>query len=148
MESNVYQDKARSFAKLGGTSFAYAACGLVEEIGELFEKLDFKDDGSLEAASVKRVIASIVSISKAAGVAAKHIRKDWESLPETTRETLAMPGDNPKDGWSKELGDVCWFVANLCATTGTDLNSVMEANIAKLEDRLGRGVIIGSGDNR
>ena len=48
----------------------------------------------------------------------------------------------------KELGDVCWFVAEICTVLGADLEIVMQMNIAKLEDRKARGVIHGSGDNR
>lgn len=35
----------------------------------------------------------------------------------------------------EELGDVLWFVALACNTLGTDLHSVMAANIHKLEKR-------------
>lgn len=48
----------------------------------------------------------------------------------------------------KELGDVCWFVAELSTLLGIDLETVMEKNIEKLTSRKERGVIGGSGDNR
>lgn len=48
----------------------------------------------------------------------------------------------------KELGDVMWFVAEICTTLGVHLEDVMEKNIEKLTDRKERGVIGGSGDNR
>lgn len=48
----------------------------------------------------------------------------------------------------KELGDVCWFVAELATLLGADLSYVMSANIDKLKSRKERGVIHGSGDNR
>lgn len=48
----------------------------------------------------------------------------------------------------KELGDVCWMVAELCTLLDLDLDDVLEANIAKLTSRRERGVIHGSGDNR
>jgi len=47
-----------------------------------------------------------------------------------------------------ELGDVLWYVAQLCEITGLSMETVMEANIAKLEDRLARNVVSGSGDKR
>ena len=148
MEANEYQKQARSFAKLGGRSFAYAACGLVEEIGELFEKLDFTDDGSAESICVGKVRADMIRLSKKAGKIAKHIRKDWNSLPESTRAALAKPGSNHTEGWANELGDVSWFLAGLCSTLGKRMDGVFRQNIEKLSDRKNRGVIIGSGDNR
>lgn len=48
----------------------------------------------------------------------------------------------------KELGDVCWFVAEVCTVLNISLESVMQANLDKLEDRKKRGVIHGSGDER
>jgi len=47
-----------------------------------------------------------------------------------------------------ELGDVMWYAARLCAELGTTLEDVMQQNHDKLEDRLARNVIKGSGDNR
>ena len=36
---------------------------------------------------------------------------------------------------AKELGDVLWYVAALCAELDLDLGQVMEANVAKLRAR-------------
>lgn len=48
----------------------------------------------------------------------------------------------------KELGDVCWFVAELCTCFGFELEDVMQKNLDKLASRKARGVIHGSGDDR
>ena len=48
----------------------------------------------------------------------------------------------------KELGDVLWYIANLCWETDIDLAQVARENYLKLQDRLTRNVIHGSGDNR
>jgi NTP pyrophosphatase (non-canonical NTP hydrolase) len=48
----------------------------------------------------------------------------------------------------KELGDVCWMVAEVATVYGLKLEDVMRENIAKLTDRKARGVIVGEGDNR
>lgn len=48
----------------------------------------------------------------------------------------------------KELGDVLYYWVRICVMYGLKPSEVMEANIAKLEDRLHRGKISGSGDNR
>ena len=47
-----------------------------------------------------------------------------------------------------ELGDVLWYVAQVCTELGLSLDEVAEHNIEKLYDRLERGKIRGDGDNR
>lgn len=47
-----------------------------------------------------------------------------------------------------ELGDVLWYLTQLCTNLGFTLEEVAEANLDKLFDRLERGVIGGDGDNR
>ncbi len=44
-------------------------------------------------------------------------------------------GDAARESMQKELGDVLWYVAELCSTLGFTLSSVAEANIDKLEQR-------------
>ena len=48
----------------------------------------------------------------------------------------------------KELGDVLWYVANLCSDLEISMEEVAIKNIEKLQDRKERNVIHGSGDNR
>lgn len=47
-----------------------------------------------------------------------------------------------------ELGDVLWYIAAICSDLDLDMSSVANDNIAKLQDRLVRNRIQGSGDNR
>ena len=47
-----------------------------------------------------------------------------------------------------ELGDVLWYVAAITSEIGYQLDDIAQMNIDKLQDRLKRGVIQGSGDNR
>lgn len=49
---------------------------------------------------------------------------------------------------SAELGDVCWYISQLCNTFGLDLEEVLQDNITKLASRAERGKIQGSGDER
>lgn len=53
-----------------------------------------------------------------------------------------------KEAIKKELGDVCWFVAELSTLMGFKLEEVMQHNIDKLTSRKERNVLKGSGDNR
>lgn len=47
-----------------------------------------------------------------------------------------------------EIGDVFWYATRLCDEMGFDAEEVLRRNWAKLEDRMNRGVIKGSGDKR
>lgn len=47
-----------------------------------------------------------------------------------------------------ELGDVLWYLAQVCTELDISLDEVAESNIAKLLDRQARGKIRGDGDNR
>ena len=48
----------------------------------------------------------------------------------------------------KEIGDVLWYVAALCAELGIPMEEVALQNLNKLVDRTERGVLRGNGDNR
>lgn len=47
-----------------------------------------------------------------------------------------------------ELGDVLWYIARIVDELGRDFEDLTEINYTKLESRLQRGVIGGSGDRR
>ena len=49
---------------------------------------------------------------------------------------------------AKELGDVLWCVAAICADMGLTLEDVAQGNLDKLTKRKATGTIQGSGDNR
>lgn len=57
---------------------------------------------------------------------------------------------SPEDRWAiaDEVGDVLWYIAALCEDLGTPMELVARRNIDKLNSRLSRGVLGGSGDNR
>lgn len=64
------------------------------------------------------------------------------------RDNDGVIDEDRKRAIVKELGDVCWFVAELCTCLGVSLEDVMQKNLDKLASRKARGVIHGSGDNR
>lgn len=47
-----------------------------------------------------------------------------------------------------ETSDCMWYITRICVELGITLEELMQINHDKLEDRLARGVIKGSGDNR
>ena len=64
------------------------------------------------------------------------------------RDSNGYISEARKEDIIKELGDVCWFVAEIATVFDVKLSEVMEKNLEKLEDRKKRGVLSGSGDNR
>jgi len=49
---------------------------------------------------------------------------------------------------AKELGDVLWYISRICNALGYEMGHVANMNYNKLNDRMKRNVIQGSGDNR
>jgi len=72
-----------------------------------------------------------------AGKVKKIFRDQGGQISEASRQALQA-----------ELGDVLWYLAQICTELGLALDDVAEANIAKLYDRLERDAIHGDGDQR
>jgi len=49
---------------------------------------------------------------------------------------------------AKEVGDTLWYIASLCTDLGIGMETVAQQNLDKLNSRMARGVLGGSGDNR
>jgi len=64
------------------------------------------------------------------------------------RDKGGVIGETEREALKSELGDVLWYLAQVCTELGLTLDEVAEHNIAKLYDRLERGTIKGDGDNR
>ena len=71
-----------------------------------------------------------------AGKLKKFIRKD-NILMEHLRESMEL-----------ELGDTLWYLVRLCDELNLDLESVMEKNIRKLQNRKKNKTLKGEGDHR
>ena len=56
--------------------------------------------------------------------------------------------DADRQALKKELGDVLWYLAQICTELDLSLQEVAEANLIKLFSRLERGQIRGDGDER
>ena len=54
---------------------------------------------------------------------------------------------NPDD-LADEIGDIMWYISQLCNELGLNLEEIMELNIKKLSDRKKRNKLHGSGDKR
>jgi NTP pyrophosphatase (non-canonical NTP hydrolase) len=64
------------------------------------------------------------------------------------RDNAGVIDEERKKEIVKELGDVLWFVSELCSSLGVSLSEVAQKNLDKLSSRKERGVMHGSGDNR
>lgn len=64
------------------------------------------------------------------------------------RDCNGVIDEERKTAIKKELGDVCWFVAEISTLLDIPLEEVMQGNIDKLASRKERGVLHGSGDAR
>lgn len=53
-----------------------------------------------------------------------------------------------REALKQELGDVLWYLTQICTELGLTLEEVAEANLTKLFSRLARGKIRGDGDIR
>lgn len=58
------------------------------------------------------------------------------------------PGKCYLDEIQKEIGDIMWYIAQICTELGLSMHGVAKQNINKLFSRMQRGEIKGDGDNR
>lgn len=70
------------------------------------------------------------------------------NIAEETGEVVeqCLVGDSKEI--SKEIGDVLWPVVQLATTFELDIDYILSENIIKIEDRIKRNVVKGSGNNR
>ena len=87
------------------------------------------------------VIYPVLGLANEAGEVAGKIKKVFRDkggeISAETREALQA-----------ELGDVLWYISQVCTELEISLEDVAESNLAKLLDRQARGQIRGDGDNR
>ena len=71
-----------------------------------------------------------------------------EKVKKVIRDKNGVFDEESKQSIKKELGDVLWYLSNLCNEFGFSLDDVALQNIEKLRLRSARGKISGSGDDR
>ena len=71
-----------------------------------------------------------------------------EKIKKILRDKNGNLDNESKLALKKELGDVLWYLANLCNELDFSLDDVAKTNLEKLNLRLSRGKISGSGDER
>ena len=71
-----------------------------------------------------------------------------EKIKKILRDKNGNLDSKSKLGLKKELGDVLWYLSNLCDEFNFSLSDVARLNLEKLNLRLTRDKISGSGDDR
>ena len=69
-------------------------------------------------------------------------------LKKIIRDKGGEVDDKCKEDIKKELGDVLWYVAEMCTLFNLNMDDVAQANLDKLFKRKEEGKLQGSGDNR
>lgn len=84
---------------------------------------------------------TILGLASEAGEVAGKFKK-------VIRDNGGFLTEDRRDQLVDELGDVLWYCARLATELKIPLEEVLQRNHDKLEDRLARNKIQGSGDNR
>ena len=71
-----------------------------------------------------------------------------EKVKKVIRDKKGIFDEESKNGIKKELGDVLWYLSNLCNEFDFTLEDVALQNLEKLRKRADNGRISGSGDDR
>ena len=71
-----------------------------------------------------------------------------EKVKKVIRDKNGIFDEESKNGIKKELGDVLWYLSNLCSEFNFSFEDVALQNLEKLKLRASRGKISGSGDDR
>ena len=71
-----------------------------------------------------------------------------EKIKRIIRDKNGIVDKEIKEGIEKELGDVLWYIAQLCTELGLSMEDIARKNLEKLTLREKRGTIRGEGDNR
>ena len=71
-----------------------------------------------------------------------------EKVKKVIRDKNSIFDEESKLAIKKELGDVLWYLSNLCTEFDFSLDEVALNNLEKLKLRVAKGRISGSGDDR
>ena len=71
-----------------------------------------------------------------------------EKVKKVIRDKKGIFDVESKKALKKELGDVLWYISNLCTEFNFSLDDIALQNLEKLKLRAAKGKISGSGDDR
>ena len=122
MTFNEYQAAARTTAKYT----------------DVAEQLNIGDSGLKRFLNLQY---AALGLAGEAGEIANKVKKIY-------RDKSCTVTDEARQELKKEVSDCLWYCAAVASELDYALDDIATENIAKLQSRLERGVITGSGDNR
>lgn len=87
------------------------------------------------------IVYPALGLTNEAGEVAGKVKKIF-------RDKGGQIGEADRAALAAELGDVLWYLAQMCTELGLSLEDVAQANLDKLFSRQARGTIGGEGDQR
>jgi NTP pyrophosphatase (non-canonical NTP hydrolase) len=87
------------------------------------------------------IVYPTLGLANEAGEVAGKVKKIF-------RDKGGVIGDAEREALKQELGDVLWYLAQICTELDLTLEEVAEANLEKLFSRQERNTIRGDGDVR
>ena len=87
------------------------------------------------------IVYPTLGLANEAGEVAGKIKKIF-------RDKGGVIGEGEREALKGELGDVLWYLAQICTELGLTLGEVADANLEKLASRQQRGTLYGDGDTR
>ena len=87
------------------------------------------------------IVYPTMGLANEAGEVAGKVKKIF-------RDRNGQITEEDRQSLKNELGDVLWYLTQICTELGLTLEEVAETNITKLSSRQERGKIGGDGDNR
>lgn len=87
------------------------------------------------------IVYPTLGLANEAGEVAGKVKKIF-------RDKGGQVSEQDRQALKQELGDVLWYLAQICTELDLTLEEVAEANLEKLFSRLERNQIRGDGDNR
>lgn len=102
---------------------------------------DYQNQATKTAIYSHKIIYPALGLANEAGEVLGKIKK-------VLRDNDAAFTPEQRESVADELGDVLWYIAALAHDLGVPMEVVAQRNIDKLNSRMARGVLGGSGDNR
>lgn len=109
---------------------------------------DYQERALASAIYPERTTGSKIAIVYCALGLAEEAGESAGKIKKMLRDNDGVLDDDIRHRLSRELGDVLWYLAALAREIGLKLSDVAETNLDKTKDRLTRGMIRGSGDDR
>lgn len=108
---------------------------------ETIVKFDVNGDRRDLSAVDLDFLDKVLGLAGEAGEVADKVKK-------LIRDEKGQMSGASKEAIGRELGDLLWYLATCARYLGISMEEIALSNLTKLEDRLNRGKIAGSGDER